>query len=435
MPPILETGNLFPDESLAPSNNCTREWDVPTRLSSFKMTQASSFQLRDHFPCIHLFRAVGIAFDIRKLLLGAIAWVVLAVGQSGIAYLPFAPTSNNKDIAWPHLKLQETSNISSANRGTVASIFTDNRTVQGWGLLLHPIDSVVTPGSQLLRNGRTWSQVAFAWTELIWAFVVWALFGVALARMTVVQFTSLDRIGIGQAMKFSLRQLQSTCTAPFIPLVGFGVLFALTSLSGLASSAMPAAGSFLFGVLWIFVLLIGFLMAMLLIGITLTWPLMIATIGTEDSDGFDAFSRALSYLLDRPWYLLLLSAMAFIVGAFGWAILNVIFGLTEHLAAWSVTAGFGDATQELINGDSGFAAKAASSWQMAFIDLLMGYIPAFFFSATTLIYLLVRQSDDGTALDVIADYDKLAADAKAAAEAPEQSAGSNETSETKPSSE
>ena len=73
------------------------------------MTEASSLQLRDYVPCIHLFRAVGIAFDVRKLLLGAIAWIVLAVGQAGIARLPFAPAALETSIRWPHILLEQRS--------------------------------------------------------------------------------------------------------------------------------------------------------------------------------------------------------------------------------------------------------------------------------------------------------------------------------------
>ena len=278
----------------------------------------------------------------------------------------------------------------------------------GWNLLTFPIRTIVEPAKELLQNGLTWSQVAFAWTHLIWAFVVWALFGVALARMSVIQFATLDRIGIVTALRFSLRQLQSACSAPFLPLLAFGILFAVISLLGLASSWLPTPGSFLFGVLWIVVLVVGFLMTMLLIGIALTWPLMIATIGTEDSDGFDALSRSFGYLLDRPWYLLILVGVAGLAGMIGWAVLNVIFELTEYLAVWSLTSGFGvESTKQLLDGTTGFAPHAASAWQTVFIDLLLGFIPAYFFAASTLIYLLVRQSDDGTAMNVFADYDQV----------------------------
>jgi hypothetical protein len=413
------------------------------------MTQASSFQLRDHFPCIHLFRAVGIAFDVRKLILGAIAWIVLAVGQAGIAYLPFAPEGSPKEIQWPHSVVQPVANQGARDGRTTPPVsnhgarggrttqprdeFRDStpsplgRLTTGWGLLTYPIQTIVEPGKALLTNGNTWSQVAYAWTRLIWAFVVWSLFGVAISRMAVMQFVTLDRIRIIDAMKFSVRQLQSTCTAPFLPLLAFGAMFGVTSLAGLASSALPTQGSFVFGTLWIVVLLVGFLMALLLIGITLTWPLMIATIGSEDSDAFDALSRAFGYLLDRPWYLLILSSIALVAGSIGWAVLNVMFGLAEYLATWSLTAGSGvELSTQLLRGADGFAPKAATAWQRVFTDILAGYIPAFFFTASTLIYLLVRQSDDGTGLDVIINFEQPAKPSEESEVAVDEAASTDE---------
>lgn len=409
------------------------------------MTEASSLQLRDYVPCIHLFRAVGIAFDVRKLLLGAIAWIVLVVGQAGIARLPFADEASQKSIRWPHILLEQQTLDQTSNRlvdfelapdsriqFTDANFSSTSRLTTGWSLLTFPIQTIVEPAKELLENGLTWSKVGFAWTHLIWAFVVWALFGVALARMSVIQFATLDRIGIVTAMRFSLRQLQSACTAPFLPLLAFGVLFAVISLLGLASSWLPTPGSFLFGVLWIVVLVVGFLMTMLLIGIALTWPLMIATIGTEDSDGFDALSRSFGYLLDRPWYLLILVFVAGLAGMIGWAVLNVIFELTEYLATWSLTSGFGgESAKQLLDGTTGFAPHAASAWQTLFIDLLLGFVPAYFFAASTLIYLLVRQSDDGTAMNVFADYDQVSkqpvADGTTNVVAPTDASVSNDT--------
>jgi hypothetical protein len=387
------------------------------------MTQATSFQLRDYFPCIHLFRAVGIAFDLRKLLLGAIAWIVLAAGQAGIANLPFAPADSQKTIQWPHSLIQDGRmagpssvdidvNVDAKTRIMLATTdSTTNQLTVGLSFLIYPINTIVEPSQQLLHNGNSWSQVAYAWTQLIWAFVVWAFFGVALCRMAAVQFATLDRIRIVEGLRFSARQLQSTCTAPFLPLLAFGGLFAITSLCGLVSSAIPTAGAFVFGVLWIVVLGVGFLMTLLLVGIAITWPLMIATIGSEDSDGFDALSRSFGYLLDRPWYLLGLAMIALVAGSIGWVVITILFGLASHLASWSVASGFGtDATGQLLDGTTGFAPQAAAVWQAVFKNILMGFIPAFFFSASTLIYLLVRQSDDGAPLNRIANHDQDAKD-------------------------
>ena len=77
-----------------------------------------------------------------------------------------------------------------------------------------------------------------------------------------------------------------------LPLVIFGLLMKLDLLVMLLSVIWPVA------------LVIGFLMAMLLVGLFFGWPLMWATVGVESTDAFDSLSRAYSYVFHRPLRLL-----------------------------------------------------------------------------------------------------------------------------------
>ena len=62
--------------------------------------------------------------------------------------------------------------------------------------------------------------------------------------------------------------------------------------------------AFLAGLAWPFVLLLGLLMAILLLGALVGWPLMWATVSVEGTDAFDALSRSYAYTYQRPWRLL-----------------------------------------------------------------------------------------------------------------------------------
>ena len=153
---------------------------------------------------------------------------------------------------------------------------------------------------------------------------------------------------------------------------------------------------------------------MMLIGIVVGWPLMIAAISTEDSDGFDGLSRSFGFLFDRPWYTLLLAGLGLLAGLVGWFLLNVMMELTVHLASWSVSTGYvGSGELRLPLADSPeFQATGAttigefliSGWMTLFSGLLAGFGPSFFFCAVTVIYFLVRKSDDGTELSEVAVF-------------------------------
>ena len=56
-------------------------------------------------------------------------------------------------------------------------------------------------------------------------------------------------------------------------------------------------------------MLAGLAMSLILLGLAVGWPLMLASIAIEDADAFDAFSRVYNYLFARPWYALFLTLL------------------------------------------------------------------------------------------------------------------------------
>ena len=123
----------------------------------------------------------------------------------------------------------------------------------------------------------------------IWAAAVWALFGAAICR-----------IGRGEAgrrragrlrrwrLRFAWRKWPSYFAAPLLP-VG-GVLLPCPLPDARLDDAARCC-LFLGAFVWPLVLVAGFVMALLLVGVLFGWPLMWGTISAEGSDSFDALSR------------------------------------------------------------------------------------------------------------------------------------------------
>ena len=373
------------------------------------------------FPCLHVLRAVGIAMEPGKLLLGAVGIILLAGGFRLFELLPFAPedaatVGSYGDTPGEWLRTAERTSSLRATKRILHEHFEFGPTrfsESSARLMLAPAVTVLEPALTLFQSGNSITKLAWNITLILWALLVWSIIGGALARMTALQFANRERISIRQALRFSSRQTFSYLIAPGLPLGGIGVLLLFNVGLALIGS-VPVAGGPILGLLWGLVLFISFLMATMLIGIVAGWPLMIAAISTEDSDGFDGLSRSFGYLCDRPWYTLLLVGVALLAGMAGWFMLNVIMELTIHLATWSVSIGyFGSSELQLPeaasttfhqSGTETTAESLIEFWTTQFAGLLAGYGPSFFFCAVTVIYFLVRRSDDGTELGEVAIF-------------------------------
>ncbi|MDA0284414.1 MAG: hypothetical protein O3B86_13775, partial [Planctomycetota bacterium] len=176
------------------------------------------------------------------------------------------------------------------------------------------------------------------------------------------------------------------------------------------------------------VLFCGFLMTMLLVGIATGWPLMIAAISTEDSDGFDGLSRGFGYLIDRPWNAGLLAIVSLSIFAVSRFVVAILIGLTISLGANAISRGYGtelvESSPSVFNASVSVAAsleatltnRVAFAWPDSIAGIaivvwigipavmLAGFGPSFFWSATTVTYFLLRHSDDGTPLDAVTDW-------------------------------
>jgi hypothetical protein len=377
-----------------------------------RTVEIDSIHYRRLFPWTHLFRAFGIAVDIRKLLLAALALVLLPAGDYVFRLLPFAPDGDDRRgaVLFPWEATHDTAALTGFS--TLANLPAHGQT------FFQPLTALTTPAAVLLRADRSWSDVAYAWTLLLWAFGVWAIIGGAITRMAAVEFARDEKVGIGSALRFSIERFLSYFTAPLLYIGFIGVLWALCVLGGWAGR-IPFVGEVLVGLLWVIPLVFGFLMAVLLIGLVAGWPLMLAAISTEGSDAFDGFGRSFSYIYDRPWryawYGLVAVAYGTVVTLFVWG-LTVLF---VYLAGLGIASGMGaDRTAELfrsnpalLGGPNLIAGRdqgvlvigppLVGVWLNLVALLIVGFVYSYLLSAWTIIYFLLRRIDDATDLDQV----------------------------------
>ena len=304
-----------------------------------------------------------------------------------------------------------------------------------------------TPLEYWLGN-KVFFSILFAWF-----LVVWALFGGAIARIAAIHVARDEVISPIRAMKFSAKAFPSFVASPLIPFIMVLVLGVIVSILGLLLY-IPYVGPVAAGLILIVPLVLGILMMLLTVGCIAGSGLMYPTIATEGSDAFDAVSRALSHVFAAPWRLLFYAAVALAYGAITYFFVRVcvfvVLWLVHFFMGWFLA---GDAnaiwmtmwpTPSLekmayspdwtaLNAGGDIGAAIASFWIYLTISLMGAYVISFYFSASTIIYLLMRRKVDAAAMDQVylepAD-DVLPDTAEEGAIAPKSPAPASPTTDT-----
>lgn len=206
-------------------------------------------------------------------------------------------------------------------------------------VLLEPLFKFLAPVVYLFHPAAgTWT-----WIYLVlvigWTVATWAFFGGIITRLAAVQVARPnERNTLTDAYRFTCKRYLSYLAAPLLPLGGLaGVAFVL-SIFGLLVYWLPwGPGDVLVGGLgFILILGLGFLMALGIIGLV-GWPLMYSTISTEGSESFDALSRSYSYVYSAPWLYLWNLAVMILYGAVVIFFVGLVGSLTVYTAKWGMT--------------------------------------------------------------------------------------------------
>ncbi|MBI3864023.1 MAG: hypothetical protein HY290_19230 [Planctomycetia bacterium] len=381
------------------------------------------------FPWLHLARAFWIAADFRKLILAAAALMLVSAGSLGFDRLPFAsPRASRNEAAysdaplWPWQRNLGYETPAGVGRLPIEEALTSPRetllrAASNWQIVLLPIRDVLGHAPVLFRGDARLPELADAATRLLWNLIVWSIFGGAICRIAALQFARNQQIGMGGALAFSLKKFLGYFSAPLMPLVAVALLWLLCVIGGAIGRIPGGVGEILLGVLWGLELLFGFLMSIVLIGVSLGWPLMFATISVEGTDGFDGLSRAYNYVFERPLYVLWQVVLTMAYGSLAIFLVWSLSQLLTQLAVWGVSWGLGHpATAGLITGSpelvfQGGAAPGLQSgstgsviaivWMNALALLVVGFVYTFFWSSATIAYFILRHSVDANDFDEV----------------------------------
>jgi len=304
--------------------------------------------------------------------------------------------------------------------------------------------------------------VAACFNALLWAFryhtiyslifftvalAMMSLCGGAICRVAALQFAQGEKPGLTEAFQFGRKKFYSFLTAPIVP-------FAIAAGIGLTIFLLGLVGNYISLMVGLFLplaFLSAALIALLTIGVLAGFNLMFPAIAYEDSDCFDAISRSFSCVYAKPWHMGFYTATATIYGALCYVFVRFFAFLLLWITRQFLELGFVTHDETLANiwprpnftdflgGHAATPTNWSTSasafliyvWVLVVVGLMVSFVISFYFSANTIIYALMRNRVDKTALDEIyTGTDELAAELAPVPVANDKPAGAEPASET-----
>lgn len=235
--------------------------------------------------------------------------------------------------------------------------------------------------------------------------LVWVVAGGAIARMAACDFSTGQLVPWPQAMAVAVSRWRSLLMAVLGPMALVAVIAAAIVVGGwlgFTSSIIAVAASILYGL----AVVASVLAVIVLVGYALGGSMLVPAVVSEGTDGIDGIQRAYAYAFGMPLKLVVYTLVIVVQGAVAYLVLGFIaeqvtrFGIAASTAAVGAK---GDAilrigeygAPELVGAGSATASRIMLFWKHIPELLVAAYAVSYAFSAPTVLYLLMRQANDG----------------------------------------
>ncbi len=363
-----------------------------------------------------IFNCFMVALDLRKLVLafigGMLSFLVLGLDAYFLARMMH------------HDFVERARNVATTGSAFSIQLFGAEMHIGLQDLpFVNLIGKVLVPALATIASDPVLSLAYFV-VVILTVSVIWSYFGGAITRIAAIEITKDERIDIQRSLEFVKGRYNSYFWSLAACAVGFLFFFFTNMLVGLLGREWFGLGNLLGIVLMAIypvALLTGFLMVMMSVGTLFGYPLYYPAISVEGTDMFDAISRGFSYVFSRPWHYIFYQMTALLFGVVSVGFVWTFGGLTIRFAEISGGLGMGSdrfaAIQQYAAGSidtealqlalgwGGYFGVLSSFiylvWMVIIVGLLASYAISYFFSAQTMIYLLLRKKVDGIEMNEI----------------------------------
>ncbi len=318
----------------------------------------------------------------------------------------------------------------------------------GIRVMLEPLRKFLLPVRLMLNPLADFSTRLYLLMVALVTLATWAFFGGAITRIAVMQLAGKEPPSMTDALRFVAQKYVHYVAAPLVPVLFVGGIVLITVVVFGLIHLVPYVGDLVDSLVWPIVLLLGFAQALLLVGLV-GYPLMFATISAEGSDTFDALSRSYNYVYQAPWNYLWNALVAIAYGMVVVFFVGFMGSMVVYLSKWSIsqtpgteyfasrradhlfmktptTFGWRDllvdrpelkttASEEARNAylrdnvtpGNYLSASCVGVWTTLVLLFVIGFGYSYFFTSSTMIYLLMRHKIDDTDLDEVFSEDEL----------------------------
>lgn len=265
----------------------------------------------------------------------------------------------------------------------------------------------------------------------IWMLLVWSFCGGCISRIAVMRLARDERVTLFESIRFTVRHYLSLIGAPLMPFAIVLLFILLMAIPGLIMRV--DVGAIVVSVVWGLLLLIGFLIALMILVLSVSWPLMPAAISAESGDGFDAITRSFGYVFQRPLQTVFYATVGVLLMSLGGLLAGVVGESVIHVTRWGASWGAGSdrmielkpventSNGEMLSDGEGdddqttmldVSRSIFGFWDGLVRTTRTGFIYAMFWCISSAVYLVLRRSVDETEIDDVHDdreatYDEL----------------------------
>ncbi|MGH2272002.1 hypothetical protein ACQ9LF_09405 [Anaerohalosphaeraceae bacterium U12dextr] len=278
---------------------------------------------------------------------------------------------------------------------------------------------------------RIWQNITLCFRSVAWAFqyhtvysilfctyvfVILCVAGGAICRCAALECANNEKPGVFESLEFVGDKLFSLISAPLIPAMLMGGFALILILFGLAVNFLPWIGELALGLLLPFLLVAGVLLALLLAASLSGTGLMFPAIAYEGTTGLDAIGRSISYVLNKPVWMLFYLVVQTLLGTFFYLVMRGVLFVVLWVTYHSIRLGIyqpehGPSKLEriwaepslfyLLNAPAGpanWSEKIASVMigvlMLGITALIAAMVISYIFSSMTIIYSLMRRKVD-----------------------------------------
>lgn len=360
----------------------------------------------DAIPWWILFRAAGAAFSPTVIILALFGSVAMHAGWSACDRAGLVvPVAGNE---WVLAQVGRGDLVLNAPNGRAAPLNPLTPSAAAWlpslaAMMPGPMVDVMRLVSVPFQPTAELSDVVAASARIGWFILVWAIFGTAITRCVALKLASEEPLGPFGALGYGSKKWPPAVNSVLFVLVG---IFAMSIPGALLGLAMRSdVGAYAVGIIWPLVLLGAVVLAILAIGVVVGWPLMVAAVGVERADSFQAISTAFSYVYQRPLHYLFHAVVALVVAIPAFVAAGLLADATSTLAMWAASFGMGhDRAAHVVVGlgEGGPSALAPLRfWTRGLVTLLGSFGWGYFWAIATASYLVLRRDVDGTEMDEV----------------------------------